>query len=111
MFQEAHDDFGAALRHIERALATGELQRPTIREAFAFGGVGNGLQGLKRYPEAESAYRRCIQVYSDPSTPLSTISVAPTNLASCLWLQGRLTEAETLLHTIIIDRNDVSSYR
>jgi len=111
MFEQAYEDSLAYLNCVKSALASGELERPTPREAIAHGSHGNGLQGLNRYEEAEVAYRNCMSTYHGLPGPLSAISVAPTNFATCLWLQGKLDEAERLLNTIIVDRDDVSSYR
>ena len=114
LFQQAYDDFKAQIDCVERAIETGELKRPCLTEVFALGGVGNGLQGLNNYTEAEEYYRRAIDAYSkfpQESLPLTELSVAPTNLATCLWLQGKLEEAETLLKSIIKDRDDTRNYR
>jgi prophage DNA circulation protein len=110
-FQEAYADFSKKLEYIQKALTNGELQRPCLEEIFALGGVGNGLQGIHSYAEAEDHYRRSMEAYKIFGSNMSVVSVVPTNLATCLWLQHKDDEAETLLRSIIVDPDDTSNYR
>ena len=107
-FPEAYSEFKLQFDYTTTAFANGLLLRPNVRDALSYGGLANGLQGLKRYPEAEKEYRTCIHIWeSCPGTPV----IYQSNLATCLWLQHKLEEAETILDNIIIDQNDITSFR
>lgn len=112
LFQAAYESFKLHHYHLERALESGLLERPSIMEVYALGGLGNGLQGLNRYTEAEDCYRRCIEKFATGfSGNLFSSSVAEVNLGTCLWLQGKLDEAEKLLLSLITNREDKTNYR
>jgi tetratricopeptide (TPR) repeat protein len=107
-FQGAFDNFNKQLEYVQLAISHGELERPTIWEVFGLGRLGNGLNGLHRYKEAEEHYRKCLDIWKElPGDRRIFVS----NLATCLWLQGELDEGERLLRDIIKDRNDTSSLR
>jgi tetratricopeptide (TPR) repeat protein len=104
----AFSSFEQQFRYNQEALSSGLLQRPNVREALSYGGLGNGLQGLRRYAEAEEKYRKCIEVWQTcPGTP----AIYLANMAYCFWSQGKLDEAEKTLESAIVDRNDTTSHR
>lgn len=113
LFEETLRDFSAQKDCIERLIKNDLIGQNDLREVFAVSGYANGLCGVGNYKEAEKCYKQAQQLYISGGflKPLHEISVAQSNLATCLWLQGNLTEAENLLKSIIFDRADASSYR
>jgi tetratricopeptide (TPR) repeat protein len=113
MFEEALKDFDSQQQCINRSIQHGTLKHGDLREVFAVSGYANGLCGINDYETAEKTWKRARQLYTDGGfpKPLHEISMAQTNLATCLWLQGKLSDAEDLLAKVIIDRSDASSYR
>ncbi|KAK9769980.1 putative NB-ARC domain-containing protein [Seiridium cardinale] len=107
-FQGAYDNFKNHYQYVQLALDHDELQRPSIWEVFALGRLGNGNHGLHRYVEAESYYRQCLTAWE--KLP-GDRKIFTTHLATCLWLQDRLEEAETVVRSIIKDQNDTSNFR
>jgi hypothetical protein len=107
-FQGAYDNFSNQWQYIQKALDSGELQKPSIWEVFGLGRLANGLQGLHKYQEAEVYYRKCLEAWKEVP---GDQKIFTTHLATCLWLQGRLTEAEETVTRIIIDRSDASNFR
>jgi tetratricopeptide (TPR) repeat protein len=113
LFEEALQDFAAQQRCIDHSIQIGTLKHGDLREVFAVSGYANGLCGMNDYEVAEEMWKRAQQLYIDGgfTKPLHEISVAQSNLATCLWLQGKLSEAEDLLAKVITDRSDTSNYR
>jgi tetratricopeptide (TPR) repeat protein len=107
-FQEAYDQFKLEYDNITTAIDRGFLTRPNVREAIAQGGIANGLNGLKKYAEAEKEYWKCIDIWR--SCP-GQATIYEINLSACLWLQDKFEEAEHLLKKIIIDPDDTTTYR
>lgn len=107
-FQDAFDNFEKEWQYIERALESGELTRPTIWEVFGLGRLANGLHGLHRFSEAEKRYRECLKAWEQVP---GDQKIFTTHLATCLWLQNRLSEAEETVRRIIKDWNDTSNFR
>ncbi|KAI9668709.1 MAG: hypothetical protein M1817_005200 [Caeruleum heppii] len=107
-FEGAFRNFELQWHYLQGALESGELPRPNIREVFGLGGMANGSLGLHRYKDAEWYYRQCLKVWEDVP---GDQKIYRTHLATCLWLQGRLDEAEEVVTKIIVDRNDVSNFR
>ena len=79
-----------------------------MHEVNALGGVGNGYQGLHEYEKAEEYYHRALAAWE--GIP-GNRAIYVTNLSTCLRLQGKLDDAEKLVTTVIIDRNDTSTFR
>ena len=124
-FEACYESFQAEHAWLEKAVQKGLVQLPNIRQVFALGGLGNGLQSLNRFKEAEECYRaafrawehvpgdRKIYVSGIPTHVLKVLSFASktANLCYCLWHLGKLEEAEKLLLAVITDWNDASSFR
>ncbi|KAL2680522.1 hypothetical protein Neosp_008124 [[Neocosmospora] mangrovei] len=99
--QACFDNFSKQQEHIQKAIKQGFLARPNIREAHAEGGIGVGNMALKKFAEAEQAFRKCLEIWKDcPGDP----SIYVPHLGVCLTLQGKLEEAESLLASIIEQR-------
>ncbi|KAI1084628.1 hypothetical protein F5B20DRAFT_591667 [Whalleya microplaca] len=107
-FQSAFDNFQNHEKYVQLAINSGELKRPCIWEVFALGRLANGFQGLHRYSEAESFYRKCLTAWE--ALP-GDRKIFTTHLSTCLWLQGRVEEAEQVIRSIIKDQNDISNFR
>jgi tetratricopeptide (TPR) repeat protein len=108
MFQEAYESFQKEWDYTKLAFESGELQRPSIWEVFGLARLGNGLHGLNKYQEAEQYYYRALKAWKDLP---GDRTVYTTNLGICLWLQGRLDDAERTLRPLIKDRNDATNFR
>ena len=107
-FQGAYDNFADQWKYLQLAFEQHELEKPSIWEVFGLGRLGNGLQGLHKYEEAEEYYRKCLKAWKNlPGDQ----KIFTTHLGTCLWLQGRLEEAEEVLLGIIKDRSDTSNFR
>ena len=107
-FQACYDNLQRSLACLEVAFAKGQIQRPSMHEVNALGGVGNGYQGLHEYKKAEDYYRRALAAWE--GIP-GNRAIYVANLSTCLWLQGKLDAAEKLVNTVIIDLNDTSTFR
>lgn len=107
-FEEAYDSFLKEWKYLELAFQFGELEKPSIWEVYGYGRLANGLHGLNRYEEAEEYYQKSLKAWE--GIP-GDRTVYTTNLATCLWLQGKLGQAEALLHSVIKDRNDATNFR
>lgn len=107
-FQSAYDYFQRQWHYLQKAFDSGKLQRPSMWEVYGYGGLGNALQGLHKYTEAEHEYRQCLEAWK---TVPGDQKLFTTHLATCLWLQGRLDEAEQTVIGIIEDRNDSTNFR
>lgn len=79
-----------------------------MQEANALGGIGNGYQGLHNYKEAENYHRKALVAWE--GVP-GNRAIYIANPSTCLWLQGKLDEAEQNVNTVILDRNDTSTFR
>ncbi|KAI1391821.1 uncharacterized protein F4822DRAFT_106017 [Hypoxylon trugodes] len=108
MFYEAHNSFRKEWGYLERAFETGELERPSIWEVFGLARLANGLHGLNRYKEAEEYYCRALKAWD--GLP-GDRTVYTTNLGTCLWLQGRLDDAEKRLRPLVKDKDDATNFR
>ncbi|CAH0051000.1 unnamed protein product [Clonostachys solani] len=107
-FQRAYDDFNEEWKCLKLAFDAAELTRPSIWEVFGLGRVGNGLQGLHRYTEAEEYYRMALKAWEGlPGDRKVWVS----NMCTCLWLQGKLDEGETTIKAVIKDENDATNFR
>ncbi|KAF2964752.1 hypothetical protein GQX73_g8835 [Xylaria multiplex] len=99
--QACFDNFSEQHRYIQTSIQLGLLKSPDIREALAEAGIGVGKMALKKYAEAEKAFRNCLEIWKDcPGEP----SIYVPHLGVCLTLQGKLSEAEKLLTNIIAQR-------
>lgn len=107
-FQGAYNHFERQWHYLQKAFDSGKLQRPSIWEVFGLGRLANGLLGLHKYTEAEQYYRKCLEAWK---TVPGDQKIFTTHLATCLWLQGRLDEAEQTVTGIIKDRNDSTNFR
>ncbi|KAI1740720.1 TPR-like protein [Xylaria scruposa] len=108
MFQEAYDSFHKEWHYLKLAFKQGEIERPSIWEVFGLARLGNGLHGLNRYGEAEGYYYQALKAWD--GLP-GDRTVYTTNLGICLWLQGRLDDAEQRLRPLIKDKEDVTNFR
>ncbi|VUC30705.1 unnamed protein product [Clonostachys rosea] len=107
-FQRAYDDFNEEWECVKLAFDANELSRPSIWEVFGLGRVGNGLQGLHRYAEAEEYYRMALKAWEGlPGDRKVWVS----NMCTCLWLQGKLDEGEKTIKAVIKDENDATNFR
>jgi Flp pilus assembly protein TadD len=79
------------------------------RRSLAYGEIANGYHGLNQFDKAEGFYKKCLEIWNHgvPGSPQICVS----NMATCLWLQGKLEEAESYARSIITDWNDKSSYQ
>lgn len=107
-FQGCYDNFRKSLACLELAFDKGLISRPAMQEVNALGGVGNGYQGLHEYGEAEKYYRKALVAWE--GVP-GNHAIYIANLSTCLWLQGKLDDAEQTVMTVILDRNDISTFR
>ena len=107
-FQGAFDNFHESHAYLQASFAKGFLASPDMREVNALGNVGNGCQGLERYPEAEDWYRKALDAWENVP---GNKAIYVGNLSFCLGSQGKLTKAEELVSTVIIDRKDTSTFR
>lgn len=108
MFQDAYESFQKEWNYTKLAFETGELERPSLWEVFGLARLGNGLHGLNRYQEAEKYYIEALKAWD--GLP-GNRTVYTTNLAICLWLQGRLGDAEKRLEPLVADREDATNFR
>ncbi|CAG9996180.1 unnamed protein product [Clonostachys byssicola] len=107
-FQRAYEDFNQEWECLKLAFEAAELTRPSIWEVFGLGRVGNGLQGLHRYTEAEEYYRMALEAWEGlPGDRKVWVS----NMCTCLWLQGKLDEGEKTIKAVIKDENDATNFR
>ena len=107
-FHGAFDAFREQWKYLQKGFEEKELERPSIWEVHGLGRLGNGYHGLHRYQEAESYYRQCLEAWKElPGDQ----KIFRSHLATCLWLQGRLDEAEDVVKEIIKDENDTSNFR
>lgn len=96
-------NFQKQLDYLLTAIDKGQVQRPTVREALAYGGLANAKMGVKKYQEAEGLYRECLRLWEDcPGDP----SIYIPHLGVCLTILGRTDEAEELLVKCIKDREE-----
>lgn len=109
-FQGAYEYFDKEWDQIKKAIASGEMKRPDILEIFGLGRLGNGYHGLQEYSKAEDYYRKCLKEWDSQKIP-GDQKIFQTHLATCLWLQGRLQEAEDVVKPIIQDWEDRSNFR
>ncbi len=76
-----------------------QKQGQYFEAALSWANLGNALERLKRYKEAEEAYRHCIALWKDhaPDTPENRERLAEVyrGLAAVLLLQGQPREALT----------------
>jgi tetratricopeptide (TPR) repeat protein len=107
-------NFQKQFDYLSIAIKKGQVQRPTVREALAYGGLANANMGLKKYDVAEGLYRQCLKLWEDcPGDP----SIYIPHLGACLTLLDKVDEAEDLLTKCIHDREvkfgirDTTSYR
>ena len=107
-FQGAYDNFKLQWDCLTKAFESGALQRPSIWEVFGLGRLGNGLHGLHKYTEAEEYYRKCLAAWENVP---GDRRIFTSHLATCLWLQGRLDEAETVVLSVLKDRKDLTNFR
>lgn len=129
-FQACYESFQAEFAWLQKAVEKRLVQLPNIRQVFAWGGLGNGLQSLNQYEKAEECYRKAFlawetlpgdrKIYVSISTDCSytvdffkvcTKATQTANMCTCLWQLGKLDEAERLLSAVITDRNDATSFR
>lgn len=108
------ENFQRQLDYLKVAIEKGQVKRPNVREALAYGGLGNATMGLKKYRDAEPLYRKCLEIWKDcPGDP----SIYIPHFGVCLTLQGRTTEAEEVLMRCIEEREarfgprDTKTYR
>ncbi|KAI0182112.1 hypothetical protein GGR52DRAFT_67803 [Hypoxylon sp. FL1284] len=106
--------FELQLKYCLEAIEKGQIQRPNVREALAYGGMGTAKMMQKEYAEAEKNYRRCMEIWKEcPGEP----SIYTKHLAESLSFQGYTDEAEKLLLAWIEERaekfgpKDTTSYR
>ena len=64
-FAACYESFQAEYYWLRKAIDKGLLELPNIREVFALGGLGNGLQSLNRYEEAEECYRAAFKAWEN----------------------------------------------
>ena len=64
-FQACYDSFVTESHWVRKAIQKGLVKSPDIREVFAWGGLGNGLQSLNKYEDAEKCYRKAFQVWEN----------------------------------------------
>lgn len=106
--QACYDAFRKQYELIREAIKLGLLRSPDIREALSEGGIGVGKMSLKKYAEAEVAFRRCLKIWEAcPGDP----SIYVPHLGICLMLQGKLQEADTLLSELIAKRAEKHGVR
>lgn len=87
----------AAEPHTTRAVAIRkqELGERDVKYAEAVNSLGYLLDELAKYPEAEAAYRACVEAFrAHRDTQPVNLAVAMNNLASLLRRTGRLADAE-----------------
>ncbi|RDW76977.1 hypothetical protein BP6252_05030 [Coleophoma cylindrospora] len=106
-FEGALKNFQNQWSYIQEAFKEGELQRPNSWEGLSLGRIGNGLQGMNRFEEAEDYYRRCLKAWEGLEGDRKLFTAM---LATCLWLQGKLHEAEETVMPLITDRNDRTDF-
>ena len=105
--QDTLENLQAALECVHKALNKSELRRPSMWEVDALQRVGNSLQRLRKYEEAESYYRSSLQAWGDlPGEKKMYMA----HFASCLLQQGKLDEAEETLRPLITDRSDTTRH-
>lgn len=89
--------FDAAEPHTTKAVAIRkqEVGGQDLKYAEAVNSLGYLLDELAKYPEAEAAYRACVEAFrAHRDTQPVNLAVAMNNLASLLRRTGRLEEAE-----------------
>lgn len=64
-FSACYESFQAEYKWLQQAINKKLVQLPNIREVFALGGLGNGLQSLNRYEEAEYHYRKAFEAWEN----------------------------------------------
>ncbi|KAI1500561.1 hypothetical protein F5X99DRAFT_385826 [Biscogniauxia marginata] len=107
-FQSAYEQFSKFYKLVYDAIDHGELVKPSIYEVFALGRIGNALNGLHRFAEAEKYYHKMMVEWDKHS---GDRKMYKSHLATCLWLQGKLDEAEIVVRPVIKDQNDTSNFR
>jgi tetratricopeptide (TPR) repeat protein len=109
-FRGAFEYFDKEWDQIKKAKDSGEMKQPDILEIFGRGRLGNGYHGLKEYPKAQKWYHECLEEW-DSQKIAGDQKIFRTHLATCLWLQGRLQEAEEKVKPLIQDWDDRSNFR
>lgn len=123
-FQAGYESYQAEFIWLQKAIQKGLVKLPDIRQVFAWGGLGNGLQSLNQYEKAEECYRKAFLAWENVpgdrkiyvsvfagSDKIHAKTLQMANMCSCLWQLGKLDEAERLLLNVITDRQDASSFR
>ena len=64
-FQACYESFQAEFAWLQKAVEKGLVQLPNIRQVFAWGGLGNGLQSLNQYEKAEECYRKAFEAWEN----------------------------------------------
>lgn len=64
-FQACYDSFQAEFAWLQKAIEKKLVQVPDIRQMFAWGGLGNGLQSLNEYEKAEECYREAFKAWEN----------------------------------------------
>ena len=64
-FQACYESFQAEFAWLRKAIDKNLVQLPNIREVFAWGGLGNGLQSLNEYEKAEECYRKAFLAWEN----------------------------------------------
>lgn len=64
-FAACYESFQAEYSWLQKAISKNLVKLPNIREVFALGGLGNGLQSLNEYEKAEDCYRRAFQAWEN----------------------------------------------
>ncbi|OTA54712.1 hypothetical protein K449DRAFT_469394 [Hypoxylon sp. EC38] len=98
------ENFEKQLSYTTRAIEKGQICRPDVREAMAYGNMANAFMGKKRYEEAEEFYEICLELWK--YCPGDAAIYIP-HYAVCLALQNdttKLSKSERVLNECIRDR-------
>lgn len=97
-FQACYESFQTEFAWLQKAIEKGLVQLLNIRQVFAWGGLGNGLQSLNQYEKAEECYRKAFlawenvpgdrKIYVRILQAGSRFMLKPLRRATCVCVYG-----------------------
>lgn len=104
-------DYNGALKDFEQQLQFVQQTNNQAQLASTYFLIGNLLEGLERYPEALTNFKKSHDIYKTLGSPLQ-VGYGLVNQSEMLWRIGRTNEARSILAEVPAVANQVdSNYR